>query len=161
MFHVRACYQAERRYVLALILRAGVPHADAEDLLHEVFCILLECISRLDQPESLRGWLAAVTRFVCKNYRRNSWRRARWLDACSIAVAKIDAAAEDRYFITQVVASLDERYREVWLQSALDATCARELAEQMQVSPNTVSSRLRLARRDIRVRMLRSQANLC
>ena len=65
--------------------------------------------------------------------------------------------ARDR--VLAVLAALPDEQREVWALTELEAMTAAEIAEALDISPNTVSSRLRLARQTIarRLAALRSE----
>src|SRR5688572_31352206 len=66
----------QRRFVTRLMLRFGVPAADAEDAAHEVF--LISCRRRVDLAgsEDRWGWLYLTARYVSLNQRRSVRRES-------------------------------------------------------------------------------------
>jgi RNA polymerase sigma-70 factor (ECF subfamily) len=154
---VAACYSMQRSFVKSIVRRAGIPPAEVEDAVQDVFCVLLGHNHELHQCSSLRGWLVVVARFVCRNRRRSNRRRARSLDAYARLDCEADGsglpACELRQTLERALAPLSEPQRALLRMSLLEEWSAREIGELMGVSPNTVSSRLRTARNLARQRL--------
>lgn len=156
--HVKfaACYSAYRGYVRAVVLRAGIPAADVDDAVQDVFCVLLDRIVELPQEACLRRWLGAVAAFVCSNRRRSDGRRAKWLDTRAalnidrdcpdLSTASVHTRHEQLQTLERALAQLDARQQQVLRLAVVEERSAREIAELTGLSPNTVSSRLRAAR---------------
>jgi RNA polymerase sigma-70 factor (ECF subfamily) len=151
-----ACYSAHRSYVRTVVQRAGIPAADVEDAVQDVFCVLLDRISELPHEACLRRWLGAVAAFVCSNRRRSDGRRAKWLDTRAalnidrdcpdLSTASMHTRHEQMQLLERALAQLDTRQQQVLRLAIVEERSAREIAELTGLSPNTVSSRLRAAR---------------
>jgi RNA polymerase sigma-70 factor (ECF subfamily) len=150
------CYLTERRYVGGIVRRSGIATADIEDAVQDVFCVLLSRITELDEQESLRGWLGRVATYVCRNRRRGDRRRAKWLmqqplePDCvrsSQCPATVHNSPESTRALDRWLEHLEHKQRQVLLLTVFEGRSARELSELLGVSPNTVASRLRAARR--------------
>lgn len=162
--HLDAMYRTARRL--------GVPDADMEDALQDVFLVVLR---RLDdiEPGKERAFVVAVVAGVAANRRRRERRHpedpSETLEEMSTADGFGSGSSDDPSNAEQRV----ERARRLaLLQTALDAMTpaqrvafvlfeleelsAREIAEQLGVSTFTVVSRVRRAR-EVLSRTLRGQ----
>jgi RNA polymerase sigma-70 factor (ECF subfamily) len=159
--HMRfTAWHAEHRgYVHALVRRAGVPAAEIEDAVQDVFCVLFSRIYELDRASSVRPWLWKVTTFVCQNRRRRAGRQARRTQQVAVHDVACDwpdphslgrpAKPEARLLLRAARSGFEERHWQVLYLTIVEGLSAREIAEVLQISPNTVSSRLRAARHRI------------
>src|SRR6187551_3534984 len=73
--HFTATYRKERGRILSLVRRLGVPCADVEDAVQDVFLALHSRFHQLDRGPGLHFWLAAAALRVCSNRRRSIQRR--------------------------------------------------------------------------------------
>lgn len=146
-------YVSHAAFVRSQVRRCGVPDADIDDAVQEVFCVLLRRMSEVDAQMPLHGWLMCVTSFVCRNHRRSVGRRAKWLDSqtsLDVERCSVDSppcATPLSPALEQLLARLDPHQRRVLLLTAFEERTAKEIAELLGISPNTVASRLRAARR--------------
>jgi RNA polymerase sigma-70 factor (ECF subfamily) len=147
-----AIYLSYEPLVRSRVRRCGIHDADVDDVVQEVFCVLLRRLRGLDCHTGLQGWLLNVTVFVCRNHRRALARRRRWLESRAGSdfdhcVSGPEVCAPWSRAVRDLLERLDARQRRVLLLTAFDHCTAREIAESLGVSPNTVASRLRAARR--------------
>jgi RNA polymerase sigma-70 factor, ECF subfamily len=156
-------YRAEASYIANLLRRRGTPECEVEDVVHEVFIVLLRRALELEDGVDVRRWLGAVAVLLNRNRARSLRRRrpetARTttrLDPDALAdgtLARIDdtvVASQDAVRLARAMASLDRDKRDVLLMTVWEDRTAADIAALRQLSPNTVSSRLRAARRMLR-----------
>lgn len=154
---------AETRVRLRNFIRRRVPElADAEDVLQEVFCELVEANRLLMPIEHVTGWLFRVAR----NRITDLWRRKRTesLDAAAAGGAdgeglrledllpSPEAGPEARYLhaalleeLELAIEELPAAQREVFIAHELEGRSFQELATESGVSINTLLSRKRYA----------------
>ena len=153
-------YRSERDFVASVVRRLGVPPSDVEDAVQDVFVVLHRRLHELEAGAALRFWLRSVAFRVCANRRRwlsLHWGRARGepIDPDSLydLVHHLPDEAhwlsESREALGRALAKLDGDKREVFVLTELEERTAGEIAVLTRTSPNTVSSRLRAARKRI------------
>lgn len=68
-------YSLYQRFVASIVRRSGLPHADADEVVQDVFVQALQNISRFESDPArgtFRGWLAKLTRWrIDDRWRRN------------------------------------------------------------------------------------------
>jgi RNA polymerase sigma-70 factor (ECF subfamily) len=159
-------YRSERRFVARVVRRFGVPRPDVDDAVQEVFLVLYRRWRELRSHAPIRPWLYGVARRVSGNYRRTkSRRRARSLSSLESSTehALVDAQdppADERLALAQAWSRLSSELRKlhparqlVFALVEFEHMTSNEVARIVRRSPNTVSSRLRLARRELRERL--------
>lgn len=167
-------YRKERSFIAQVVRRLGVPPSDVEDVVQEVFVVLHSHLPALEQGTPLRLWLRAVAIRVSSNHRRRLTRRRRWpgrdgdaidpdtlVDARQCPPDECLAQSEVRLLLARAVRRLDKKKREVFLLSEVEERTALEIAGLIRVSPNTVSSRLRAARRHLAQSLRGGTRELC
>jgi RNA polymerase sigma-70 factor (ECF subfamily) len=139
-------YDGVRRTLACL----GVPAAALDDAVQEVFVV----VHRRRDPsldELPRAWIYGVARRVAWRHHRShgrSERREREAptpvdDGSPQAALERDEAVA---FMNAFLDGLDDDQRTVFVLAEIEELTAREVAAIVGVSPNTVASRLRLAR---------------
>ena len=151
-------YLRERRFLLDLVRRLGVPQADLEDAVQDVFVVLHSRFRQLERGAGLRFWLSAVAVRICHHRRRSLARRRivcppeseraleRLVDATQHLPDESSANNEQRRLLAAAVARLDDSKRQVFILAELEQRTGKEIAALTRVSRNTVASRLRIAR---------------
>lgn len=154
-------YRKHAGYVSLAARRFGVPRDEVEDVVQEVFLVLHRRFDEVEDHATVRRWLGTVALHVSRNRRRSLWRRER---AAPIAPrGKLEAAidhitcppdeaaalGEARGRMARALADLDATKLEVFVMAELEGKSAKQIAAVVQASPNTVSSRLRLARKEL------------
>lgn len=139
-----AIYERDFDYVCRTLGRLGVPAGDIEDAMHEVFLVLYRRWNEVDRTRSLRPWLFGVARRHASDLR--SKHRA--------TPAPVDPPAQDpqhaqRDLLWRALDQLDDPRRLIVILHDLEGHTGAEIAEMLDVSPNTVHSRLRLARAEL------------
>ena len=162
---------AETRSRLRDFIRRRVPElADAEDVLQEVFCELVEANRLLMPIEHVTGWLFRVAR----NRITDLWRRKKPESLEDAAAGGTDgerlriedllpspeAGPEARYLRTALLEELElalgelpAAQREVFIAHELEGRSFQELAAESGVGVNTLLSRKRYAVLHLRERL--------
>lgn len=150
---VTDCFQfycLELDYLIGTLRRLGVPRSDAEDLLHEVFLVMLRRWDHYDRARPLRPWLFGIAFRVASEHRK---RAARELlgddtDAEDVGARPDDMvqARQSRSLLLQALSTIPLQRRAVLLMHEVDETPMRDVAEQLSIPLFTAYSRLRKAR---------------
>ncbi|CAN5861762.1 RNA polymerase sigma factor [soil metagenome] len=139
-----AIYERDFDYVCRTLGRLGVPAGDIEDAMHEVFLVLYRRWNDIDRSRSLRPWLFGVARRQASDLR--SKQRP---TPSSFEPATQDPQLAQRDLLWRALDQLDDVRRIVVILHDLEGHTGAEIAEMLDVSPNTVHSRLRLARAEL------------
>jgi RNA polymerase sigma factor (sigma-70 family) len=147
-------YREHFAFVWAAARGFGVPPAALEDATQDVFITAYRKLDGLRTDTSPRGWLYGVTRRVASRYRRGMARRARrraaYANEPRLASAEPQAGHDARQWLRRALRELDPLQRETFLMAELLGMSGPEIAEQQGVPVNTVYSRVRLARKQLR-----------
>lgn len=138
-----AVYEREFDYVWRSCGRLGVPEADLADAVHDVFLVLHRRWADVDQTRPLRPWLFGIARRVAAGIGR---KRREVLDEVDAQAEPVDPA---RQLLWAALALLDDDRRLAVILHDLEGHSAPEVAAMLELSVNTVYSRLRLARADL------------
>lgn len=149
---LREIYEAEFGYVWGCLRRFGVCNPALEDVAHDVFLVVHRRLDTYDRTRPIRPWLAGICFRVASDHRKRAYRRYErdelGPEHPSPAPTPEDRAA-DLERSALVLAALDEleaAQRAVFVMHDIDGFSIPEIAEQLQVKPNTLYSRLRLGR---------------
>jgi RNA polymerase sigma-70 factor, ECF subfamily len=152
----RSLYQDEFSRVYRLCCRFGVPGAEVEDVVQQVFLIAYRRIAG-EEVLNIRAWLRGIAVKVIAERRR--WHRLRrikaWLveslysegaqpPAPTPAVAAEHAELHDE--IAAALSGLSPKLREVLVLCDIEECSLAEVANAVGAPVNTVRSRRRLAR---------------
>lgn len=149
-----AVYRANVAIVWRYLRRAGVPESMVEDATQEVFLTYHRRRDDFRGASSVRTWLLGIARGVASNVRRGRQRFLRRLasrralpdppppESPEQGAARAQACALVEAFLI----TLSEPQREVFELIEIEGLKQREVAELLELSINTVGSRLRAAR---------------
>jgi RNA polymerase sigma-70 factor, ECF subfamily len=146
-------YEEEFENVWRSLRRLGVPEANLEDAVQEVFVAAHARLHTFDRSRPIRPWLFGIAVRVAAEMRRGA-RRARWRPQLADALVDPDpsgpeealAARQAQALVDRALATLDFDQRVVIVMHDLENMTAPAIAESFSVPLNTVYSRLRLAR---------------
>ena len=150
-----AAYDAEFEAVWLYLRRLGVPEADVEDAVHDVFVVAHRRYGTYDPSRPLRPWLLGIAFRIAAQ-----WRRRHRLE---VTVAEpeperpddarspdeVVAARQASRRLQAALAQLDMDQRAVVVMHDLNGIPVPEIATSLDVPLNTVYSRLRLGRAKI------------
>jgi RNA polymerase sigma-70 factor (ECF subfamily) len=141
-----AIYERELSYVWKTLGRLGVAPADLPDASHDVFVIVHRRWRDIDFARPLRPWLFGIARRVAAGLRRKQ-RELPSEELPSVVEASPHA---ERDLLWRVLATLDDDRRDVVILHDLEGYTGAEISDLLGIPANTVHSRLRLAREDMR-----------
>jgi RNA polymerase sigma-70 factor, ECF subfamily len=155
-----AVYSEHARFVWRSVRRMGIEWALVEDVVQDAFLVVHRRLNEFQGRSSVKTWLYGIVRRVVADHRRMRRRKPAHeaaastpdLDALSDEVRRRPDAcaeqAEQMRLLHRVLACLDEEKREVLFLSEFEGMTMAEISEALDVNANTVSSRLRSARRE-------------
>lgn len=146
-----ALFRAHYARVLRWVRALGVAATEADDVAQEVFLIAHRRRDQLADDASVRGWLFSITRRTCANARRGRAReQARREHADEPGAAPDPESVAGRRQAAEILQrflnSLPEEQREAFVLYEIEGMKAPEVARSLEVSADTVHSRVRLAR---------------
>jgi len=143
-----ALYEAKAAELLLYGRALGLSHAEAEDVLQDTFVALMQ---RKEPPHKPEHYCVRSYRNRALNYRRSLWRRwtrewesQRWFEH-SPGESPAEAAA------MQALAGLPREQREVIVLKVWHRYTFEEIAELLDLSPNTAAGRYRYGLQKLRV----------
>ncbi len=155
-----AVYREQLDFVDRSARHLGVPSAQVDDVVHDVFLVVHRRLADFDPSAgaTLRSWLYGITRRVVMHHQRRARRMharharfgaARELDGEAAAPSPDAAYERDEAarVVQRFLASLDEDKRQVFALIEIEGFTAPEAARALGVKLNTVYSRLRAARK--------------
>ncbi|HEX6276743.1 MAG TPA: sigma-70 family RNA polymerase sigma factor [Polyangiaceae bacterium] len=146
----QAVYAEYFRAMWRTLRRLGVPQAELDDAVQDVFIVVHRRLPEFD-GRSLRGWLYAIAVRVASDHRRGATQQK----TLPLPEALVDPApdparasevGESVRLLHELLAELDEPKREVFVLGELEELSAPEIAEALGENLNTVYARLRAAR---------------
>ncbi len=153
-----AVYETFVDFVWRTARRLGVDPGSVDDVVQETFVVVHRRLGE-EQIRSLRGWIYGIAVSVVRSHRRTLRRKSPHLgqgvepsmspDELADGTKgpfEMARAAEANRAIHELLAKLDDEKREVFVLVELEELTVPEVADALGINPNTVSSRLRLAR---------------
>jgi RNA polymerase sigma-70 factor (ECF subfamily) len=164
-----AMYESMVDYVWNVVCRMGVPQADAEDVVQEVFVTVYRRLGEFEGRAQLKTWVFTITAHLVQHYFRTHARRpgdratAKGTEIQSLVDQREDGPAsaverKERYdALDWVLAQLDEAKRLVFVLAEVEQLTLVEIGEIVGANPNTVATRLRAARQAFEKALARFQ----
>jgi len=121
--------------------------ADAEDIFQEVFLQLVKNIKKLRSREHAKAWLICCTLNCCNSFYRSAWQKK------TVGLEEHDVRTELSYEqieLLEAVRSLTPEHQEVIHLFYYEGYSGKEIADILDTNENTVKSRLRRARHELR-----------
>jgi RNA polymerase sigma-70 factor (ECF subfamily) len=154
---VAAAFRHHYDFVFRVLLCTGVPRPACDDAIQDVFVTVHRRRRDYDGRAPLRHWIYGIAKGVGRNYGRKARRRAsRVVELPALGDGLAAGPQADCEYLVErgrqlsVVAAmleaLGDEQREVFVLIHVEGMTAPEVARMVDVSVNTVYSRLRLAR---------------
>lgn len=154
-----AIYREYFRFVWRSVRRLGMDGFVVDDVVQDTFLVVHRRLGAFEGRSSTKTWLYGIVRRVVADYRRTQRRKpgleghaAPSLDFVPDDPAKDPEArteqAEQVRLVRRLLAELDDDKREAFVLAEFEGMTMAEIAEALDVNPNTISSRLRAARRE-------------
>ncbi len=173
-------YDLNAPFVGRTLLRLGVAPNAVEDAMQETFLVIHRRLGDFEGRSALRTWIFGIAVRVARSHRRTLARRPFW-STFTRSRARDDGGHEEdaaetlrddprhqpdalyerseaNALLNRLLDALDQDRREVFVLAELEEMTALEIGAILDVSPNTVSSRLRLARADFEKALARERA---
>ncbi|MCW5831738.1 MAG: sigma-70 family RNA polymerase sigma factor, partial [Labilithrix sp.] len=152
---LRELFDAHRTYVQSSLGRLGVPRADRDDAVQDVFLTVNDLLDDFDSTRPFRPWVFAIVYRVALRHHRRRWRRREELAAPEQLASRAQddeavGARTAREIVARAVAAMEARRRTVFVLKEIDGCAMAEIAARLGIPVNTAYSRLRLARREFR-----------
>jgi RNA polymerase sigma-70 factor, ECF subfamily len=146
-------YRRELDYLIVSLRRLGVPASDLEDIVHEVFLVMLRRWDEYDRSRPVRPWLFGIAFRVASGYRRRNGRELLGVarDGEDLAPRPDEAVAtlQDRQLLLRALSAVPLARRAVLIMREVDDVAMRDIAQQLSIPLFTAYSRLRKARREL------------
>lgn len=144
-------FRAEAEFVWRVVRRFGVPEADAEDAVQEVFLVVAKRLEGYEERGALRAWLVAIARQVAQHAQRARFRHERKVQALHASEPHDDPErrlehSEALAFVNAFLAELDRDQAMVFYLADVEGMAVPEIAASLGIKLNTAYGRLRLAR---------------
>jgi RNA polymerase sigma-70 factor (ECF subfamily) len=157
-------YEEHFDFVWRSLRRLGVPEAQVEDAVHDVFLVAHRRLAEFEGKSSLKTWLFAIALRVAQNQRR-SYARHRAAESDAELPADADAAPDVQTERSRAVElgmrllnELDPDKRAIFILAELEQLPASEIGAALGIPMFTVYSRLRAARRAFDAALAREKA---
>lgn len=152
-----ALYQANATAVYSVALGILRVHADAEDVLQDVFVGLPEALHRFDARGSFVGWLKRVTvRVALMRLRRHSRRREEALLDFPLDSGNADQLIS-RVALEHALNRLPEKLRITFVLKEIEGYSQEETARFLGISQAAAAVRVFRAKRQLRKLLVRQE----
>ena len=160
-----AIYEQHFDLVWRTLRRLGVPNSALDDALQDVFLVVYRRLEQFEQRSSLQTWIFGITLRVASDYCRRGRRQERstTIDAELHDQLGLDphehyARSEAVELLYKTLAELDPEKRAVFVLAELEEMTMTEVASAVGENVNTVSSRVKAARRQFEAALRRLRA---
>lgn len=146
-------FRSHYSYVHHTLRRLGVASRDLDDVAQDVFVTVHRILPDYDGSRPMRPWLFGITYRHALRARDRAHVRREQLDSSpepggtgGSMVNPDQDRREAREIVLSALEQLDPPQRAVFVMMEIDGFSAPEVSDALAISPNTVYSRLRLAR---------------
>jgi RNA polymerase sigma-70 factor (ECF subfamily) len=155
----QSVFDAEFSYVCRCLRRLGARPSDVEDLAQEVFVAVHRKFDAFDGTRPLRPWLFGFAHRVASNYHRLARHRHEVSEPDEpIGSGTPEELLSDRQAQALLLSALDQltlEQRSVVVMHDIDGFTAPEIASALLVPLNTVYSRVRIGRDELKKAVVR------
>jgi RNA polymerase sigma-70 factor, ECF subfamily len=147
-------YRTHFPFVWRSLRRLGVPEPRLDDAAQEVFVVIHRRLAGFEGRSSLKSWIFGIVARISSEERRSAKRHPeRELPEDLMASERFDpyeatAQAQAKKLVYDLLDSLDDGKRSVFILAELEQMTVPEIAEALSLNLNTAYSRLRAARRE-------------
>jgi RNA polymerase sigma-70 factor (ECF subfamily) len=144
-------YEEHFDFVWRSARRLGVAEASLDDVVQDVFVTVYRRLTEFEGRSQLKTWIFGILRHTVRDLRRTQRRKpteSMEREPVSISPSPLESAArsEAARLLQDVLSSLDDDQREVFVLAELEQMSAPEIGQALELNVNTVYSRLRTAR---------------
>ncbi len=144
-------YRRHYPFVWRSARRLGVPEAELDDIVQEVFVVAHRRLPEFEGRSAITTWLFGIAYRTVRDHRRSAAARARREAEATGGRPPTEpdrklSRTETAELLDRLLDALDEEQRSVLVMADIVQMTAPEIAELTDTKLNTVYSRLRLAR---------------
>lgn len=151
-------YDAYADFVWRTVRRLGVDPSSAEDVFQEVFVVVHRRLDDFEGRSTIRTWLFGIALRTVRNHKRALGRkRHEGGEHAELAIDRAPASGRDQpearteraeavRLLHEVLDTLDDDKREVFVMAELEQMSGAAIAEVTGLNQSTVYARLRAAR---------------
>lgn len=150
-------YEDHFAFVWRCARRLGVPDAQLDDAVQDVFLVVHRQLADYTPDHAPRAWLFSITRRVASDHRRRIRRKG------GLSELSPETPAEERdgplahaernqasAIVQRFLRQLDEAHAAVFILAELEHMTASEVAQTLSIEPTAVYTRVRSARNGLR-----------
>jgi RNA polymerase sigma-70 factor (ECF subfamily) len=149
---LRQLFEQHAAFVWRSLRRLGVPEADLDDVLQEVFLVVYRRLADYEERDRGRAWLYSICTRVAQTQRRTRSRRREQLSS-EIPEGRVAPTqlvrVEEREALAlghRLLATLPDEQREVFVLYEIEHLPMQQIADALSCPLYTAYSRLRTAR---------------
>lgn len=131
------------------ILLARVPRSEVDDLVQDIFLIVLKRLNTLRNTNAFGAWLAMITRNRAMDFYRHT-RETEELPADIVGRSFLDAEARE---VLSVIRQLPEAYRETLVLRLVEGMTGPEIAQRTGLKAESVRVNLHRGMKLLRERL--------
>ena len=160
---VAVLFRDHAEFVWRVVQRFGVPRAEAEDAVQEVFLVVAKRLETYEERGAIRAWLVAIARQVAQHDQRARFRRDRKARALPPPPAAADPhrlleQSRAVAFVQNFLAALPQDHALVFYLAEVEGLTVPEIAGSLDENVNTIYGRLRAARQRFEARVQRTRS---
>jgi RNA polymerase sigma-70 factor, ECF subfamily len=152
-------YEREFDFVWRNLRRLGVDDASVRDVAQDVFVVMHRRLPDFRGDAPIRSWIYSIVTRVARQYRRGRRRRdtGEASEPDELADRQLPSPQhqaernQDLRVLLELLDGLDDDKREAFVLADLEEMTVPEIAAVLRVNLNTVYSRVRAARRELRL----------
>lgn len=131
---------------------------DAENIVQDVFLMLWEKKDVLKVQVSLISYLFSLVKNRCLDYLRHQVVAEEFKQELSVKLSALEhldqtfgSEEEIERIVKSAIDNLPERCREIFIKNRIDGKKYREIADELQLSVNTVENQMAIALKRLRI----------
>jgi RNA polymerase sigma-70 factor (ECF subfamily) len=160
-------YEEHVTFVWRSARRLGVNESAVDDVVQEIFLVVLRRLGEFESRSTLKTWLFAIVLRVVRDHRRSVRRKSphhtqqgptdpdTLSDGSNLGPHETAARVEGLRVLHELLDTLEDDKREIFVLAELEQLSAPDIAEATGTNVNTVYTRLRAARHDFNTALSR------
>lgn len=131
---------------------------DAENIVQDVFLLLWEKKDVLKVQVSLMSYLFSLVKNRCLDYLRHQVVAEEFKQELSVKLSALEhldqtfgSEEEIERIVKRAIDNLPERCREIFIKNRIEGKKYREIADELQLSVNTVENQMAIALKKLRI----------
>ena len=156
-------YEAHADYIWRVVQRLGVPQANLEDAVQDVFVVAYRKLGEFEGRSSVKTWLTGIAFRVVRDHRDKRKNEREELDEMSTASLEptplaVAERGNDLAVLDALLAQLDAGKREILVLADIEELSVPEISRILEINVNTAYSRLQVARSEFEQAVKRFRA---